>query len=622
MPEFQRRPMALDVASEPPLTLDARSFHMVRSVASVVALVSFTVLAALWDWTPAYVVTALAVIILTHSLVRIRVQRPLWGTLLLDMVAVSVALAVFRPPTVAAVAAIVHVVTAPIFLTSGKVTARLVFAGLAGTSFATAATVLWPPTLDWTPLRTALVTAAVLAIFVPLMLWMIARAAEQSRDRERIRRDLEAARRRMEDIMEHAPVGMDLTGIGSSRFVAVNSAFADFLGYTPEELLDMSVPDVVHPEDLATTQWAGDALVAGELDTFQAERRYIRKDGQVVWADFSLSVIRDDQGVPTYAIGQVNDITRRKSAEAERDLLLQLSMGVAEAESSEQAMRSVLSGLCAAGGWAVGVLWVPSAGGLDRISTWAAYPAVDRWMETWDRLEEGQGLVGETARRREPVPVPSIAADPYFVAKDLAAEIGVEVALAVPVLAGRRLVGVLLFLGAAGVDPKEALSTIEPAVSQLGQVIAVRLAEEERDRLAAILEHTTDIAGMSDLEGNIRYLNPAARESLAIGPDDNVEELKVADLHPPDVARFILESVVPRVLEEGSWRGETAFLARDGRVIPTSQVVLAHQDSSGKFAYLSTIARDITAQKLLEAQQQEIIRSKDEFIASVSHEIR
>ncbi|MDX1450103.1 MAG: histidine kinase dimerization/phospho-acceptor domain-containing protein, partial [Acidimicrobiia bacterium] len=125
-----------------------------------------------------------------------------------------------------------------------------------------------------------------------------------------------------------------------------------------------------------------------------------------------------------------------------------------------------------------------------------------------------------------------------------------------------------------------------------------------------------------DLDGNVRYLNPAARESLAIGPEENVEDLTVADLHPPDVAKFILESVVPRVLEEGSWRGETAFLARDGHVIPTSQVVLAHEDSSGKVSYLSTIARDITAQKLLEAQQQEVIRSKDEFIASVSHEIR
>ncbi|MFP5332202.1 MAG: PAS domain S-box protein [Acidimicrobiia bacterium] len=622
MTERRHSPMALEVSSEPPLTLDIRSFHRVRFAASAVAFVSFTLLAVAWKWNPAWVVTAVAAVTLVHATLRIRVQKALWGTLLLDTVVVCVALAAFRPPTVAAVSAIVHVVTAPIFLTSGRVTPRLVFAALAGTSLATAATVFWPPTIEWTPLRTVLVTAAILAIFVPLMLWMIRRTAEQSRDRERIRKDLEASRRRLQDILDNAPVGMELTGIGPSKFVAVNSAFADFVGYTTDELLDLTVPDVVHPEDLADTRWAADALVAGELDMFHAERRYIRKDGQVVWASFSLSVVRDDDGIPAYAIGQVSDITRRKAAESERDLLLELSLGVAEAGSTEEAMQSVLAGLGAAGGWSIGVLWVPSAGGLARVSTWAAHPGVDKWTDTTSRLEWGEGLVGETALRRQPLAVPSLASDPHFLGKAEAARLGLDAALAVPVLAGADLVGVLLFLGVAGVDPKQELNTIEAVVAQLGQVIAARLAEEERGRLAAVLEHTTDIAGFSDREGNVRYLNPAARKLLGINPDEDVTRLHVGDLHPPEVAQFILTTVVPKVVRSGTWRGETAFLARDGRVIPTSQVVVAHRDASGKVTYLSTIARDITTQKLLEAQQEELIRSKDEFIASVSHEIR
>lgn len=614
--------MALDVSSEPPLTLDIRSFHKARLIAASVAFATFTVLAIAWQWNEAWVVTALATVVIAHSFTRLRVQKALWGSLVLDLAAVGLVLTVLRLPTVSAVSAIVYVVAAPIFLTSGSVTPRLVLAALGGTTLLTAAVAARPPTLEWTPLRTVVATVATLAIFVPLLLWMIRRTAQQSRDRERIRQDLVATRRRMEDILDNAPVGMELTFIGPSNFIAVNAAFADFLGYTTAELLELGVEDVVHPEDLAATQWAADALVAGELETFHAERRYIRKDGQVVWASFSLSVIRDDDGTSTYAIGQVSDITRRKAAEAERDLLLELSLGIAESGSTEKAMQSVLAGLGGAGGWSIGVLWVPSGRGLERVSTWAAYPRVDKWAETDDRLAWGEGLVGTAAEHRVAIPVTSIATNAHFVAKAEAAEMGLDAALAVPVIAGSDLVGVLLFIGPPGIEPGRSLSTIEAVVSQLGQVIATRLAEEERDRLAAILEYTTDIAGMADVDGRLLYLNPAARELLAIAPNEDVSDLVVRDLHPPEVANMLSDTVIPRVLESGSWRGETVFVTRDGRMIPTSQVVLAHRDSTGRVVHLSTIARDITAQKLLEAHQQEVIRSKDDFIASVSHELR
>lgn len=615
--------MALDVSSEPPLTLDIRSFHRVRTFAASVATLGFAALALTWDWPQAWAVSGFAAISLVHSLIRRRVPREaLWGTLLLDMAVVSAAFVTFRPPAVAMVTAIVYVVTAPILLTSGRTATRLVVAGVIATSVASVAIIALPPTLDWTPPRSVLITLLVMAVFIPLIIWMILRSSEQSEGRDRVRHDLEVSRRRVEGILENAPVGMELTFIGPSNFIAVNGAFCDFLGYTADELLELSVPDVVHPEDLAETQWAADALAAGELEKFHAERRYIRKDGQVVWAGFSLSVVQDDDGNPIYAIGQVNDITRRKAAEAERDLLLELSLGVAEAKSTEEAMQTVLARLGSAGGWSIGVLWVPSGRGMERVSTWAAYPRVDKWAETTDHLAEGEGLVGAAAERREAIPVASVANDPHFAAKVEAAEIGLDAALAVPVIAGSDLVGVLLFIGPSGVDPKRSLTTIEAVVSQLGQVIATRLAKEERDRMAAILEHTTDIAGMSSLDGRVLYLNPAARELLSLGPDEDVSELYLRDLHPPEVADLLVGTVIPDVLSSGSWRGETAFVARDGRVIPTSQVVLAHRDSVGRVVHLSTIARDITAQKLMEAQQQEIIRSKDDFIASVSHEIR
>ncbi|MEX1043173.1 MAG: ATP-binding protein, partial [Acidimicrobiia bacterium] len=363
-------------------------------------------------------------------------------------------------------------------------------------------------------------------------------------------------------------------------------------------------------------------VVAGELDRFEQERRYIHADGRVRWAHFSLSVVQDDSGAPVFAIGQIQDITRRKVAESELDLLLDLSLAVAGALSPEEAMRSVLGGLCDAGGWSIGVLWVPRGGGMERVYLWAAHPALEAWNDTIARLGPGEGLAGAVAESRKPVDVHSIAEDTRFAARDEAAALGLDTAMAIPVMVNDEVVGVLLFVGVPGVDPDVARATTGAAISQLGQAIAARLAAGERDRLAGVLEHSTDLASFSDLRGNIRYMNLAGRQMLGLDAELDVTSLRIEDLHPPEVTEVIVRDVVPTVISNGTWRGETVFRARDGRLIPTSQVVLAHFDERGEVSYLSMVARDITAQKLLEAQQEDVIRSKDEFIASVSHELR
>ena len=199
-------------------------------------------------------------------------------------------------------------------------------------------------------------------------------------------------------------------------------------------------------------------------------------------------------------------------------------------------MRSVLAGLCSAGGWSIGVLWVPSGDVMKRVHTWAAHPGVDKWANTAQTLKVGEGFIGAVAEERKPIEVPSIAGDTRFIAKAEAAEIGLDVALGVPVLAGDEVVGVLLLLGGPSVDPDGARVTISAVVGQLGQAIAVRLAEEERDRLAAILEHSTDFAGLTDPHGRVRYINPAGRAMLGIDPDEDVAGLLVRDFHPDDEA--------------------------------------------------------------------------------------
>ena len=130
-------------------------------------------------------------------------------------------------------------------------------------------------------------------------------------------------------------------------------------------------------------------------------------------------------------------------------------------------------------------------------------------------------------------------------------------------------------------------------------------AEAGRERLAAILEATSDLVGTADLDGRVLYLNRAGRKMLGIGMDEDVSRATVKDLQPEWAYRLILDQGDIEALRHEVWSGETAFRSRRGQEIPTSQVIIAHKDSKGKVEFFSTIARDITASQLAAQALQE-----------------
>lgn len=134
----------------------------------------------------------------------------------------------------------------------------------------------------------------------------------------------------------------------------------------------------------------------------------------------------------------------------------------------------------------------------------------------------------------------------------------------------------------------------------IADVTANRKAEEERARLAEILEATTDIVGTADAKGRMRYLNAAGRRLLGIEPDENFDSLR--DVLPDPLHILRNPDVMSMAIRDGVWRGESVIVTRDGQEIPVSQVVIAHRRADGSVEFFSTIARDISEQKRFEAQ--------------------
>jgi len=146
------------------------------------------------------------------------------------------------------------------------------------------------------------------------------------------------------------------------------------------------------------------------------------------------------------------------------------------------------------------------------------------------------------------------------------------------------------------------LPTVEREVREAQERQARRLAEQERDRLAQIIEATTDMVGIADLEGRGAYINISGRKLLGIGPEEAISGVSLAETHAEWARRIVLDQGIPTAIRDGTWHGETAFVHRDGHEIPISQVIIAHKASDGSVQFLSTIARDITARKQAEEQ--------------------
>jgi len=100
------------------------------------------------------------------------------------------------------------------------------------------------------------------------------------------------------------------------RFVRVNRSLCEILGYSEKELLNKSVKDISHPEDRDVTDAERARIRKGEVESARFEKRYVRADGQVVWVDLAIALVRDVFGVPQYEIAIFDDITGRKQAEA------------------------------------------------------------------------------------------------------------------------------------------------------------------------------------------------------------------------------------------------------------------------------------------------------------------
>lgn len=184
------------------------------------------------------------------------------------------------------------------------------------------------------PLRTAAEVVGVLKVMsaqpaqfdeqiaerLTLMAGLVAESMALARARE------EAARAAalFESAFANASIGIALVSL-EGRFLRVNDSLCRILGYARDELLATDFQAITHPEDVRLDGEQLRHMVAGEARTYEREKRYLHKSGEVVWAHLTSAIVFDAAHKPAYLVAQMQDVTRRKLAESESRAFFELS---------------------------------------------------------------------------------------------------------------------------------------------------------------------------------------------------------------------------------------------------------------------------------------------------------
>lgn len=151
---------------------------------------------------------------------------------------------------------------------------------------------------------------------------------------------LRESEERFRTMFNQAAVGITLVAL-DGRFIQVNPALCEITGYSHQELIKMNFQEITHPDDLEVDWENGRRVLAQEISGYSLEKRYIRKDGSIVWANLTSSAVWNANGQPKYALGIIEDISERKRVETTQNFLVEASTLLAASLDYEITLESV-----------------------------------------------------------------------------------------------------------------------------------------------------------------------------------------------------------------------------------------------------------------------------------------
>ena len=423
---------------------------------------------------------------------------------------------------------------------------------------------------------------------------------------ERLR--AEAAEResetRFRTLFQQAQAGMAFAGL-DGHVTTVNPAFCELVGYSETEVRTLSLVDITHPDDAAALQDAMHSMLAGEEEGRRIEKRYTRKDGEHVWVDLTMRLVRGADSRPLYFQTVAVDIRDRKRAEVLQAARFAVTQALVTSPGWDNAAPGVLEGLCRTLDWELAEYWEVDGPreAMHFVTSWkrpgrdtTAFEATAA-NQTYRR---GEGLAGRVWEAGAPIAMPDLAGDPTPRSAAAVAS-GLHGIVGFPVRSGRRVVGMISLhtWAARGLDDG-LVAVMNDVGSQIGEFVERKRAEvalqDSEKRMRSVLDNVSDGLATIDQAGIIDSGNPAVVKLFGYSEQELVGQQ--ADILIATTHRSAFDNYLQRRLQLDipvSGAHETMGKRKNGSLFPLEFVVSSMQVGA-RHLFIATL-RDISERK-------------------------
>ena len=379
------------------------------------------------------------------------------------------------------------------------------------------------------------------------------------------------------------------------QFTYVSQEAKQLLGYPTSQWITEHDfwPSHIHPEDR-------EQAVTTCLDALKSRRRHefeyrmLAADGSVVWVRDNVRILRKN-GVAQELVGVLIDVTERKHAEIQSDLVLSLAFAISTAWDVDNAYRLILTKVCEIAGWDFGQVWVPdiSQTRMVRGPAWhCRLPEAESFSR--DNADHSftlnEDLVGRVWASRQAVWTRDATRLPEFLRARAAKFAGLRAGVMVPILADQQVLGIIEFFSRENRPENERqLQLLVSMADQIGQLIKRKKSEEQLEHFFNLSVDMFVVAGFDEI---IRRVNPAAESITGYSRDELIARPFMEFVHEHD-----REAARNELRELAHGRETRAFevrvLCKDGRHVWTQwsgRPILQQQ-------VIFAVGRDITEQK-------------------------
>ncbi len=441
-------------------------------------------------------------------------------------------------------------------------------------------------------------------------------------ERKRAEAELAERERRFRGTFEQAAVGIAHLA-PDGRWLRVNDRLCAIVGYGRLEMLQKTFQDITHPDDLDKDQQLREQILTGRIHTYSVEKRFLRKDGAIVWVDLTLSLMRDTHERPEYFIAVVYDITGRKLAEQRlarvsrfHAALSLTNQAIFHGENAEGLFEEVcrIAVKCGElkGAW-IGLLEPDSR----QLRVTAAYGELrGRLLSVEEPIAVGEGLPYRPARL-------VLAGGAHWVGNDLQRDLGGEDAdwqplvatagvrscAAFPLKRAGEVVGVFSLYAS---EPEffdlelirlldQMAANVSLALEHFERECQRRLAEEARARAerelrlaVAVYEQSAEGILISDADNRIIMVNRAFTTVTGYRLDE-VRGRNPSILSSGRHDRKFYRAMWADLEQKDRWQGEIWNRRKNGEIYPEWLGITVLRDAEGKIANYVGIFNDIGA---------------------------